>query len=100
MKQIMIDKNTSQARLIHQKPLGHIMSVAAWHDPFLHPMCLSLSSVFQQVLSDIDDTLLCSGARFPAGLGTAATELKMVFEYQECGDQFGFILERDLYSGQ
>ena len=72
------------------------MPVAAWHDPFLHdsdayPMCLFLSFAFKQVLSDIDDTLLCSGAHFPAGLGTATTELQMVSEYQESVYQFGFV---------
>ena len=36
----------------------------------------------KQVLSDIDDTLLCSGAHFPAGLGTATAELQMVSECQ------------------
>ena len=61
----------------HQEPLGHIMPLAAWHDP-----CLLLSTAFQQVLSDIDDTLLCSGAHFPAGLGTATAELQMVSECQ------------------
>lgn len=48
---------------------------AWWNTIILHPLSHATPCV-RQVVSDIDDTLLCSGAAFPAGAGNGMAFLR------------------------